>query len=227
MYPVIQHSRVLQVKAMVFTSAITAVFIAVFALITLYRPVVSVPQEETMLLDLSMVPLAETEISDNTPGLTQAAGQTTGVSAQNPNNQTRSQQQLPPNGETLFPGMQSDEDGTGKEGNADPRPGEPGKGDFSGISDEGGNQNYSLSGRNCIFKPVMNVEVQEEGKVEVEIWVDENGKVTRTRISEGNTNTNSPLLRKLALKNALQTKWTEKNGSPEQKGRISYKFVLR
>lgn len=125
---------------------------------------------------------------------------------------------------------QSENDG-GSEGN-DHLPGD--KGQKDGVPDGDsyvggglGDGNYYLGDRAALDKPKPIYECQEEGKVVVDIQVDRNGKTVSATVGKGTTNSADCLTRR-ALEAALKTKWQAKNSAPlQQKGRITYHFILR
>lgn len=116
--------------------------------------------------------------------------------------------------------------GTGNQGSQD---GSPDSKNYSGNS--GGNGNgisFSLGGRvpNGLPKPEYNV--QEEGKVVVEIIVDRNGSVVRATPGAKGTTTTNKTLWNSAKKAAMETHFNKKaDALEEQKGTITYHFILQ
>jgi TonB family protein len=92
-----------------------------------------------------------------------------------------------------------------------------------------GNKGYSfdLKGRNSISIPKPKYDLQESGKVVVEVTVDRNGKVTNARPGvSGSTTVNITLL-EVAKKAALKAKFNSDNKAPAyQRGTITYHFQL-
>ncbi|MGZ2371156.1 TonB family protein [Ancylomarina sp. YFZ004] len=92
-----------------------------------------------------------------------------------------------------------------------------------------GNKGYSfdLKGRNSISIPKPKYDLQESGKVVVEVTVDRNGKVTSARPGvTGSTTTNITLL-EAAKRAALKAKFNSDSKAPAyQRGTITYHFQL-
>jgi len=139
----------------------------------------------------------------------------------------------PNNPNALFPGMGNDGSGGGdKDGNGkgDGDKTGPGFGDKDGTKPgpSGNGGDYVMEGRNAISKPTLTDSFDEEGKVVVNVWIDQNGAVTRTSINESQTNTSSSRLRSIAEKAAKKWKYSSNSkASVEQKGLVIYKFVLK
>jgi len=95
-----------------------------------------------------------------------------------------------------------------------------------GIS-TGTGKGFSLSGRDITFRPSIQENTQETGKVVVNIWVDRYGKVTRvTPGAKGSTTTSSHLY-KIAKNAALKAKFSPNRNAPEeQKGTIEFIFKV-
>lgn len=144
-----------------------------------------------------------------------------------PNNNTK-----PNNPNALFPGMNNEGDGGGKDDGSGKGDG-PDKGDGTGpngnkpgINGPGG-ADYVMEGRTAVSKPKLTDTFEEEGKVVVNVWIDQSGAVTRTSINESLTNTSSPRLRSIAEKAAKKWKYSgSSKAAVEQKGSVIYKFVL-
>ncbi|MFT5749243.1 MAG: colicin import membrane protein [Ancylomarina sp.] len=92
-----------------------------------------------------------------------------------------------------------------------------------------GNKGYSfdLKGRNSISIPKPKYNLQESGKVVVEVTVDRNGKVTNARPGvSGSTTANINLL-EAAKKAALKASFNSDSNAPAyQRGTITYHFQL-
>lgn len=91
----------------------------------------------------------------------------------------------------------------------------------------GGGSGYSLNGRKALSKPAPKYTCNEEGKVVVEVTVDQNGKtISATAGVKGTTNTASCLLEQAKIA-ALNTKWSaDSNAAAKQVGKIIYNFSL-
>lgn len=97
-----------------------------------------------------------------------------------------------------------------------------------GGSDGGNGISFSLSGRSSRSLPKPEYKSQAEGKVVVEVTVDQNGNVINARPGvKGTTTTNKKLVDAAKIA-ALKTKFDVKKDAPAlQKGTITYHFVLQ
>lgn len=91
----------------------------------------------------------------------------------------------------------------------------------------GGGSGYSLGNRKALSKPAPKYTCNEEGKVVVEVSVDQNGKtISATAGIKGTTNTAKCLLDQARIA-AMNTKWESDNNAPvKQVGKIIYNFNL-
>ncbi|PTS99662.1 hypothetical protein DBR27_13355 [Flavobacterium sp. HMWF030] len=91
----------------------------------------------------------------------------------------------------------------------------------------GGGSGYSLGTRKALSKPAPKYTCNEEGKVVVEITVDQNGKtLSATPGIKGTTNTARCLLDQAKIA-AMNTKWDADSDAPaKQTGKIIYNFSL-
>ncbi|MFH6969704.1 energy transducer TonB [Flavobacterium sp. FlaQc-28] len=91
----------------------------------------------------------------------------------------------------------------------------------------GGGSGYSLGNRKALSKPAPKYTCNEEGKVVVEVSVDQNGKtISATAGIKGTTNTAKCLLDQARIA-AINTKWESDNDAPvKQVGKIIYNFNL-
>lgn len=121
------------------------------------------------------------------------------------------------------PGVDGDGgSGGGKGGGIGPGDGTgegPGKG-----GGKGGGYGFSLAGRSVVVPPTLPKNINEEGKVVVDITVDKTGKVIKAEATGRGTNTNSILLKTLARQAALATKFNVSGEFEEQKGTITIVF---
>ena len=86
---------------------------------------------------------------------------------------------------------------------------------------------YQLSGRNVSFKAKPIYKIQSQGKVVVEITVDQLGNVISAIPGVKGSTTLDQQLLKRAKEAALKTKFTAKESAPSrQQGRIIYNFQL-
>ncbi|MDP5200834.1 energy transducer TonB [Flavobacterium sp. DG2-3] len=91
----------------------------------------------------------------------------------------------------------------------------------------GGGSGYSLGNRKALSKPAPKYTCNEEGKVVVEVSVDQNGKtISATAGIKGTTNTAKCLLDQARIA-AMNTKWESDSDAPaKQVGKIIYNFSL-
>jgi len=130
----------------------------------------------------------------------------------------------------LFPGADersttSQSQGTtGQPGSQGSPTGAPG-GSGDGVGQ--GGVRYDLTGRRPIELPIPTNTTQQGGRVAVSITVDRQGRVTQaTAVLTGSTTTNTVLWR-LAEEAAKKARFNENlDASPEQRGTITYNFIL-
>lgn len=84
----------------------------------------------------------------------------------------------------------------------------------------------SFGNRKAIIKPVPEYNCNEQGKVVVEITVDENGDVINAIAGVNGTTNNSACLLNASKIAALRTKW-QPNSNKRQVGKITYDFSLK
>jgi outer membrane biosynthesis protein TonB len=100
----------------------------------------------------------------------------------------------------------------------------------NGTGGAGGKEpiSYSLGGRGSRDLPLPKYDLQEGGKVVVEVSVDRSGKVVQaTPGAKGSTTLDASLL-KVAKEAALRASFEVKNDAPAiQKGTITYNFILK
>lgn len=103
-----------------------------------------------------------------------------------------------------------------------------GNGSTGKTSGIGGPGEFNLNGRSLgpggLPVPVYNV--QDEGRVVVEIEVNPGGKVVRTKIDK-RTNTMNPALRRAAEEAARRARFNTVDGVNNQVGTITYNFKLK
>jgi TonB family protein len=125
------------------------------------------------------------------------------------------------NGKSLSQGTA--QSGTGNQG--DPN------GDPNSTNSKGGGSGYgkfSLNGRSLNGGlPRPTYAIQEEGVVVVQIAVNPKGIVTATSIALQGTNTDNATLRSAALSAARQARFNIIEGSQNQSGTITYRFILK
>ena len=94
-----------------------------------------------------------------------------------------------------------------------------GFGDGDGVGDgDGSNGDGVYNGsRKVSSPPVFNGNAGEEGKIALEIWVDENGHVVKTRYLQSKSTSGDDYLIKLATKAAKSMKYEKKPGAGIEK----------
>lgn len=103
-----------------------------------------------------------------------------------------------------------------------------GFGEKDGVGDGGtGNAPGNGAGsRKVTQAPVFDANAQEEGRVALDIWVDENGNVVKTRYKESKSSTGSQYLIDLAVKAAKTMKYSKRPGvSAEHVGYKVFEFT--
>ena len=129
--------------------------------------------------------------------------------------------------------FQTKQDNDSKGQGSTDQPGDHGKADGSPTGDAlqgdktGGGISYNLGGRGFKGAPPIQGNMQESGKIVVDIIVDRLGNVIRvTPGGRGSTINNNELVKK-ALEAARKAKFTPKADAPEeQKGTLTFEFIL-
>ena len=136
------------------------------------------------------------------------------------------------NRNALFPGRRNNQSGNGSQGVAggtgdQGRPnGNPNSNNYTGNG--GGNGlNYSLAGRSNVALPKPQYNSNQQGRVVVRIWVDQQGHVTRAEYEpKGSSTTDGDLVAK-AIDAARRARFNADPSAPdEQKGTITYIFKI-
>lgn len=100
------------------------------------------------------------------------------------------------------------------------------RGEGSGLGNDG--ISFDLGGRGSQSLPRPKYEIQDEGTVVVEIYVDQKGNVTRAVAGVKGSNTLNEYLLRVAREAALQARFQpDPNAAQVQKGTITYNFKLR
>jgi TonB family protein len=102
----------------------------------------------------------------------------------------------------------------------------PGEGHGTGQPGGGGDGGPDLIGRKLIQQPPPMTDSGEEGKVIVEIIVDETGKVIKAIPGKRGSTTTSAILYSKATQAAYQAKFNPKPGVKEQRGTYTFVFTL-
>jgi len=120
--------------------------------------------------------------------------------------------------------------GGGSEGEDGDGPGNIGRRDVfpAGRGGMGGSgNNWELAGRGYEGGATVTDKPREEGKVVLNIYVNREGKVTRTTPNLMESNTTSQHLFSLAKKAAMKARFSQSAGAAvEQKGKMTFFFVL-
>jgi TonB family protein len=134
-------------------------------------------------------------------------------------------------GETNKPGDQGVKEGSRDSKYHGPGGGSgtaPGNGTNGPGGDGNGGPRYSLTNRKANSLPVPRAAFQEEGKVVVEITVDNNGNVINAKPGVKGSTTSNPNLLDIARRAAMSAKFNPSSDAPEeQKGTITYNFILK
>ena len=102
-----------------------------------------------------------------------------------------------------------------------------GDGNAPGVSKGNGKPNWSLEGRKNLRLPVPSTKFTEEGKVVVQIKVNQSGTVISAKAGVKGSTTSDPTLLDIAKKAAMTAKFNENPDAPdEQTGTIIYNFIL-
>ena len=105
--------------------------------------------------------------------------------------------------------------------------GDPSAGNYgNGLSNEGSGVSFSLDGRSALSLPVPDYPGNDEGRIVVSITVDKNGNVTAAEPGAGGTTIINRQLWTEARQAALKAKFSVNENVPEQRGTITYRFVL-
>jgi hypothetical protein len=122
--------------------------------------------------------------------------------------------------------QQANEGETGKPGDQGSVEGNPNSGSRVG-GPAGSGITFSLAGRKLVGVPKITDNSQEQGKVVVDIVVDQSGKVVRAVPGGRGSTTTSPVLYKKAMEAAMRAEFSVKSdGAIEQKGQMTFIFIL-
>jgi len=128
-------------------------------------------------------------------------------------------------------GAWNETESTGSEGSQADTQGNEGveSGNVEGRGTFGGNgSSFELGGRSMISGPKVGEKPKEEGKVVLNIWVDRQGNILRTSQNLKESTTTSQYLFSLAKKAAQKAKFNPStNATPEQRGKMTFIFILR
>ena len=98
---------------------------------------------------------------------------------------------------------------------------------YEGQGGQGNGPAFSLGGRGALKLAEPKTSFREQGNVVVDIWVDRKGVVTKAEVSVRGTTVVDANLRNLAVKAALNSRFTEDSQATSlQKGTITYTFII-
>ena len=119
-------------------------------------------------------------------------------------------------------GSEGQNTGTGNQGNPN---GTPNSSNYNGNGGSG--TNYRLTGRNAVSLPKPDYNSNQQGKIVIDIWVNQQGVVTRVDgPAQGSTITNSAMVEQ-AKKAARKARFNaDTKALEEQKGSITYIFTI-
>ncbi len=173
--------------------------------------------------------------------VTQRTEQTVSVpSSPNPGNITNPAAEQQPvvenkepeiNKNALFPGKRNQTSGGGSQGvstgqgNQGNPNGTPTSNNYSGNG--GGNGNYSLHGRTAVVLPKPEYNSNQQGKIVVRIWVDQQGRVVRVEAPYQGSPTTTGRLVDQAKTAAKRARFNASTTAPEEQiGTITYIFKI-
>lgn len=174
--------------------------------------------------------------------ITQRAEATTPVaSSPNPGNVTNPAAEAKPqpenkepeiNKNALFPGKRNQNSGGGSQGitqgdgNQGKPNGNPNSNNYTGNGGNGGG-NYSLAGRSAVSLPKPEYNSNQQGKIVVRIWVDQQGRVTRVEAPYQGSTISSGALVDQAKTAAKRARFNASSNAPEEQiGTITYIFKI-
>ena len=133
------------------------------------------------------------------------------------------------NSKALYPGRktntsggqgQGDSHGNGQQGNPN---GTPGATNYHGTPGNG--SSFSLTGRSSVSLPLPSKDFSREGKIVVKIWVDQQGKVTKTEApQQGSTITDVTMVKQAEQAARRSLFNADPNAAVIQTGTITYVF---
>lgn len=119
-------------------------------------------------------------------------------------------------------GSEGNTSGSGNQGNPN---GTPGSNNYNGNGGQGGN--YKLVGRSAVSLPKPTYNSNQQGTVVIDIWVDQQGRVTRAEYQPKGSNTSNGYLVGQAKAAAMRARFNaDSKAQEEQKGTITYIFKI-
>ncbi len=99
--------------------------------------------------------------------------------------------------------------------------------DGKGVIDGEGVTGF-LGGRGMIGKPAVSGNITDEGIVVIDVYVDPDGRVKRTKRNYAESTTSNSYLFEISEKAALKASFEVKEGAPaEQKGHLTFRYKLK
>ena len=136
------------------------------------------------------------------------------------------------NKNALFPGKRNQNNGGGSEGvtqgngNQGKPEGNPNSNNYTGNGGTGGN--YSLAGRTAVSLPKPEYKSNQQGKIVVRIWVDQQGRVTRVEAPFQGSTISTGALVDQAKSAAKRARFNASSSAPEEQiGTITYIFIIK
>jgi len=165
------------------------------------------------------VPVPVNEVEEPARDIVTQEEETTPVPSGNgsSNNESTQQESEPqPDSDFSFPGSGTGGAGAGTGGNFGSGTGVGGDGTGNTPGDGAYNPNRKMK-----TAPNFNSNAQEEGRIALDIWVDANGNVVKTRFKESKSTSGSQYLIRLAEKAAKTMKYDKKPGAASE--HVGYK----
>lgn len=135
------------------------------------------------------------------------------------------------NRNALFPGKRNQNTGGGSQGttqgsgNQGQTNGNPNSNNYN--SRGGGSGNYSLAGRSAVSLPKPEYNSNQQGKIVVRIWVDQQGRVTRVEAPYKESTITTGTLVEQAKAAARRARFNASSNAPEEQiGTITYIFKI-
>ena len=135
------------------------------------------------------------------------------------------------NKNALFPGKRNQNSGGGSQGttqgsgNQGKADGTPNNNNYGGRGGNGGN--YSLAGRTAVSLPKPEYNSNQQGKIVVRIWVDQQGRVTRVEAPYKESTITTGTLVEQAKAAARRARFNASTNAPEEQiGTITYIFKI-
>ncbi len=135
------------------------------------------------------------------------------------------------NKNALFPGKRNQNNGGGSQGtsqgngNQGKLDGTPNSNNYTGNGGNGGN--YSLAGRSAVSLPKPEYNSNQQGKIVVRIWVDQQGRVTRVEAPWKESTITTGRLVEQAKAAAKRARFNASTNAPEEQiGTITYIFKI-